>query len=238
VYTKDGPTFAELMRQALSSTEQGYDLLAPKFEQTPFCTPSSVIERCLGDLAPVETALDLCCGTGAGLVGLLPLVRQRLVGVDFSEGMLREARTKVALHKGKQPEKLELVHRDLYGYPAAGEFDLVTCFGALGHIEERDEPKFLSLVRNHLKPGGRFVFVTTRSASPLSKRAIVGRAFNGVMRVRNLLIKPPFIMYYLTFELPKIERLLRFHGFDVHVREGLFPAPYLELVRVTAQRRS
>ncbi len=226
------------MRQALSSTERGYDLLAPKFEQTPFCTPGTVIERCLHDLAPVESALDLCCGTGAGLLGLLPLVQNRLVGVDFSEGMLHVANEKLRLHMGKRPKQVDLIRKDIYEYPAVGEYDLVTCFGALGHIEERDEPRFLSLVRNHLKPKGRFIFVTTRSASPLSKRAIVGRAFNGVMRVRNLLLKPTFIMYYLTFELPKIERLLRFHGFEVQVEDGLFAAPYSELVRVTAQRRN
>ena len=34
-----GPTFWELAVQALSSTEHGYDLLAPKFDYTPFRTP-------------------------------------------------------------------------------------------------------------------------------------------------------------------------------------------------------
>ncbi len=39
------------------------------------------------------------------------------------------------------------------------------------------------------------------------------------MRVRNFLISPPFIMYYLTFLLPEVETLLRQHGFAVEVRE-------------------
>ena len=38
-----GPTFFELARQVLSSTERGYDLLAPKFDLTWFRTPDRLI---------------------------------------------------------------------------------------------------------------------------------------------------------------------------------------------------
>ncbi len=233
MYNEQGPTFRELIEQALSSTVRGYDLLAPKFDLTPFRTPDAVVERSLTGLGKVDGALDLCCGTGAGLAGLAPITTSRLVGVDFSEGMLEIARKRLAL-TAIVPE---LIQRDIFDYRSEAPFDLVTCFGALGHIPEAEEPRFLALVRTLLRDGGRFVFVTTRSASVLSKRYLVGRAFNGVMRVRNLVKSPPFIMYYLTFELPKIERLLKFHGFDVDITDGLFDAPYQELVRVVATRR-
>ena len=39
-----GPSFFELVEQALSSTERGYDLLAPKFDYTPFRTPDEILE--------------------------------------------------------------------------------------------------------------------------------------------------------------------------------------------------
>ena len=39
MFHPQGPTFWELARQALSSTQRGYDLLAPKFDFTPFRTP-------------------------------------------------------------------------------------------------------------------------------------------------------------------------------------------------------
>jgi hypothetical protein len=38
MFHPQGPTFFELARQALSSTERGYDLLAEKFDYTPFRT--------------------------------------------------------------------------------------------------------------------------------------------------------------------------------------------------------
>ena len=70
-----GPTFFELARQALSSTERGYDLLAPKFDFTPFRTPDeilSVVAAQLERLAPFGSALDICCGTGAAMQAMRP----------------------------------------------------------------------------------------------------------------------------------------------------------------------
>ena len=44
MYHPKGPTILELMRQALASTERGYDLIAPKFDHTPFRTPEPVLD--------------------------------------------------------------------------------------------------------------------------------------------------------------------------------------------------
>ena len=45
MFDPEGPTLFELARQALSSTEHGYDLLAPKFDVTPFRTPDAILTR-------------------------------------------------------------------------------------------------------------------------------------------------------------------------------------------------
>jgi hypothetical protein len=42
MFYPQGPTLRELAVQALSSTERGYDLLAPKFDYTPFRTPEEI----------------------------------------------------------------------------------------------------------------------------------------------------------------------------------------------------
>ncbi|NUP14108.1 MAG: class I SAM-dependent methyltransferase [Polyangiaceae bacterium] len=234
MWGKDGPTFLELAHQALSGTARGYDLLAPKFEATPFCTPEPVLERTLSDLGQVRQALDLCCGTGMSFGPLRTIVTDRIVGVDFSEGMLAVAREKIGL---SQKPQIELIHRDILSFDGGAAFDLVTCFGALGHFPEQDEPRFLSCVRNALKPGGRFVFLTSDLPPLWSRRRIVSRLFNAAMHVRNALVQPPFVMYYLTFLLPDIERHLKWHGFDVAVHRGLFEKPFDELVRIVATKR-
>lgn len=240
---RQGPTLLELARQALSSTEVGYDLLAPKFDQTPFRTPDAVIERTLAASGDVLDALDLCCGTGAGLAQLLPQTRRRLVGVDLSQGMLDQARAKLGLSLGLavggDRPRVELVKQDVFAITFDTAFDLVTCFGAFGHIPEADEATFVRLVRRALRPGGRFVFVTSERPAPWSKSFVVSKAFNAAMRVRNAVVSPPFVMYYLTFVLPDVARLLRWEGFDVEVKEEVrFERPFEALRIVVATRRA
>src|SRR5476651_1046870 len=95
MFHPNGPTFWELAVQAISSTERGYDLLAPKFDYTPFRTPDEILARVgehLASLGSLESGLDVCCGTGAAMRMLRPLCREKVVGLDVSAGMLAEAR--------------------------------------------------------------------------------------------------------------------------------------------------
>ncbi len=81
----------ELAMQALSSVEGGYDLLAPKFDHTPFRTPDAVLDATAGALRPLGPfgrGLDVCCGTGAGMRVLTSVCQGPVMGVDFSTGML------------------------------------------------------------------------------------------------------------------------------------------------------
>jgi hypothetical protein len=64
----------------------------------------------------------------------------------------------------------------------------------------------------------------------------VSRAFNAAMHVRNALWSPPFVMYYLTFLLPQATELLENAGFEVRVREGVFPEPFARYRLVDARR--
>jgi ubiquinone/menaquinone biosynthesis C-methylase UbiE len=238
MFHRDGPTFRELARQALSSVEQGYDLLAPKFEHTPFRTPDPVLRAALAHVGPPESvgsALDVCCGTGAAVRLLRPLCRERVVGFDLSQGMLDEARRQLTDAPGDAA--LEFVRGDALELPFTEAFDVVTSFGAFGHILEEDEPRLVAGVARALKPGGRFVFVTVHPPSALNPGTWIARGFNAAMRVRNALWKPPFVMYYLTFLVPRARALMEAAGFDVEVREGDMPEPFGRLVTVVATKR-
>ena len=213
-----GPTFFELIRQALSSTEHGYDLLAPKFDYTPFRTPDEilrVVQEHLKQYASIGKALDICCGTGEAIQMLRPLCRDRVVGIDFSRGMLEVALKKIGLATGEA--EIAFVQGNVLDMPFNAEFDLTICLSAHGHILTRDEPRFIDQVSQVLKPNGRFIFVTSHQPQVWSKRFWFRHAFNAAMIVRNLLIHPPFIMYYLTFMLPGVKALLENHGFKVAV---------------------
>ena len=70
MFHPQGPNFWELAEQCLSSTERGYDLLAAKFDFTPFRTPDEILDgmaNYLGQPRSIEAALDVCCGTGAAI---------------------------------------------------------------------------------------------------------------------------------------------------------------------------
>jgi SAM-dependent methyltransferase len=220
MFHPNGPSFLELAQQALSSTERGYDLLAPKFDYTPFRTPDTILHRVadrLEALGPFESALDLCCGTGAAMRILRRLCRRQLVGLDISRRMLEVGRERTADAPGTA--RLEFVRGDALALPFAADFDLIVSFGAFGHILERDQPRLVSEIARVLKPGGLFAFVTACWPPPWSGRYWFARLFNGAMRLRNWLLAPPFVMYYLTFLLPEVRQLLEQHGFQVEVEE-------------------
>jgi ubiquinone/menaquinone biosynthesis C-methylase UbiE len=233
MFDADGPTFLELARQALSSTVRGYDLLAPKFDATPFRTPDSILEVSARHFGEPERAIDVCCGTGAAI----PFLRARslqVVGLDFSDGMLAEARRRAAAAPGAPVAFLRADAREM---PFDGCFQLATCFGALGHFVGDDEEHLVAAIARALAPGGRFVFVSAYAPPAGSLRWIFARGFNAAMHVRNALWRPPFIMYYLTFLLPDVEKMLARHGFDTAVETGPFPPPFGAARLVIATKR-
>jgi ubiquinone/menaquinone biosynthesis C-methylase UbiE len=233
VFAPDGPSLVELVIEGLSSTRRGYDRLAPRFDATPFRTPAAVLERVAAHVAkgpPVGTLVDLCCGTGAVLEHLAPHA-DALVGVDFSPGMLAVAQARLAAHA----HRVTLVEADVLAWEPDRPADLVTCFGAFGHVPGR-EPEVLALVHRLLRPGGRFVFVTAPRPGPGHRAFWLGHAFNAVMHVRNALIPPPFVMLYLTFPMERALELCRAAGLDPTVHPlGWTERP--EMVIVDAARR-
>jgi SAM-dependent methyltransferase len=237
MFHSKGPTLRELAVQALSSTERGYDLLAPKFDYTPFRTPDAILAAAgawLAEGGPAATGLDLCCGTGAGVRLLRPLCRELVVGVDVSRGMLEVGRRAVADAPG--PARLAWVRGDALDLPLGRSFDVAVCFGACGHIPDDDQGRFFRQVAGVLRPGGRFLMVSSHRPPPTSRRYWAARGFNGAMRVRNRLVSPPFVMYYLTFLLPGVAHAMAAEGLAVAVRPVAETGPLAHLRLVLGTR--
>ncbi|MGI5452169.1 class I SAM-dependent methyltransferase [Streptomyces sp. CA-249302] len=216
MFSPEGPSLRELAVQALSSVEHGYDLLAPKFDHTPFRTPASVLDAVAAALArsgPYDTGLDLCCGTGAGVEVLARVCRSSVTGVDFSAGMLTVAQERV------RPEGPEVswVRADARALPFRPGFDLVVSFGAFGHFLPDELPGLFGQVHSVLRPGGRFVFPVLAPPRPSSPAYWMLLGFDAVMRVRNAVWRPPFVMYYRAFRLGEVRRELERAGFRVEL---------------------
>lgn len=210
MFSPQGPSLRELTVQALSSVEHGYDLLAPKFDHTPFRTPDVLLGAtadALRALGPFGDGLDVCCGTGAGMRVLEPLCEGRATGVDFSAGMLDQAR-------GAHPDA-EFVRADVRALPFAEAFDLAVSFGALGHFLPAERPALFAGVYRALRPGGLFAF-PIGAPPPITSAwywALLG--FDAAMRVRNAVWRPSFTMYYRTCPLQAMRDDLAAAGFTV-----------------------
>jgi ubiquinone/menaquinone biosynthesis C-methylase UbiE len=210
VFSPRGPSLRELAVQALSSVEDGYDLLAPKFDHTPFRTPDDVLDataHALHPLGPFDRGLDVCCGTGAGMRALLPLCLGPITGIDFSAGMLAEAR-------GAHPDA-HWVRADVRALPTAGAFDLAVGFGALGHFLPSERPAMFTGVHRALRPGGLFAFPVGAPLRATSRGYWALLGFDLAMRVRNAVWRPPFVMYYGTCTLRAVRDDLAASGFTV-----------------------
>lgn len=175
---------------------------------------------------PWDRALDLCCGTGAGMRAVGPLA-YRITGLDFSRGMLEQARL-------RQGRGAAWVRADALDLPFHQAFDLIVTFGALGHILPAQGTRFLDGVWQALRPGGTFCLVTTPAPPFFSLTHLAGRGFNAAMHVRNALLRPPFVMYYLTFLLPEVADELRRQGFEVELRP--LSGPWRGVTLVVASR--
>ncbi|MFD3662170.1 class I SAM-dependent methyltransferase [Streptomyces sp. NPDC058659] len=210
MFTPQGPSLRELTVQALSSVEHGYDLLAKKFDATPFRTSDrllSAVADTLEELGPFDSGLDVCCGTGAGLDVLRSVCAGRVTGVDFSTGMLTRAR--------RAHPAATLVRADALALPFAPVFDLAVSFGAFGHFVPDAQRTLFTQVHASLRPGGTFAFPLPAPPRVGSRLYWTLWGFDAAMRVRNSLWRPRFVMYYRTFRLADVRTRLEDAGFEV-----------------------
>lgn len=115
-----------------------------------------------------EHVLDVACGTGTSTAAIAKR-GARVVGIDFSEGMIAEA-------KRRHPA-LEFVAGDAQALPFGDEeFDAVTVSFGLRNVA--DPHAALDEMYRVLKPGGRVV-ITEFSTPPV---AIVRATYSGYLR--------------------------------------------------------
>ena len=142
----------EPLKPQASSVRKGYDRWAVLYDREAnplIAIEEPVVREAIGDVAGLAV-LDLGCGTGRHSLWLAS-AGATVTGVDFSEGMLEEARAKPGA------EAVRFLAHDLQQpLPfAAASFDLVVSGLILEHLGALDA--FFAEARRVLRPGGRAV---------------------------------------------------------------------------------
>jgi ubiquinone/menaquinone biosynthesis C-methylase UbiE len=133
------------------SSRVDYDAIAPLYDSQPHREKSSdpALAAFLAERSALETALllDIACGTGNQLVANRAIARNaRMVGLDGSLGMLRQARAKST--------EIGWVHGESSALPfASSTFDFASCQYALHHF--RDKAGMVREAFRVLQTGGR-----------------------------------------------------------------------------------
>lgn len=135
-----------------------------------------------------DTVLDLACGAGLNFPHIVGRVgpRGRIVGVDFTRAMLRQARRKADRRRW---DGVTLVEADAASLPLAGDScDAVLCSYAL--IVIPDYRRAITEAVRVLKPGGRLVLLEPKRGSALWARALTPVVALAGFRVVHLERRP------------------------------------------------
>ena len=138
-----------MLKETFDTVSGGYDGGALRF--FPRSAQSMVS---LLDLRGDEDALDVACGTGhASLAVARMLPNGRVTGVDFSAGMLEQARRKAA---AQGLSNIDFLERDMtaLGFPP-DSFDAALCAFGIFFVDDLDTQ--LAHIASVVKPGGKVV---------------------------------------------------------------------------------
>ena len=136
-----------IVKETFDTVSGGYDGGSLRF----FPRSAGNMAALLG-LKGDEQVLDVACGTGhASLAVARMLPNGRVTAVDFSKGMLGQARSKA---EGHGIGNIRFVEGDMQDIPfPAGSFDAAVC--AFGIFFVMDMEAQLSHIASRVKPGGR-----------------------------------------------------------------------------------
>jgi ubiquinone/menaquinone biosynthesis C-methylase UbiE len=159
---------SEPFSSGLTWIAESFDLRAADYPRSDWhrVCAERVVLAC--GIKPGDVVLDAATGTGFAAIAAAARTGPAggVIGVDVSEGMLRQAQEATA-NLGIQ--NVELVKDDatrLSRY-ADGSFDAVTCAAGLLYMHASTA---LREWRRLLRPGGRVAFSTMRAGSPLGAR--------------------------------------------------------------------
>ena len=149
--------------------QQGFDTVATGYDHPSLPFFAQTAERLIEhlQLAPEHHLLDVCCGTGqVALRAAKALSNGKVTGIDFSTGMLQQARDK-ARQAGLNNTEFRQMDMEALEFPA-NSFDAATSSFGLFFVE--DMASALTGIASTVKPGGKVAITsfTGNAFQPMS----------------------------------------------------------------------
>ncbi len=175
-------------------------------------TEADIVRKTLHGLGPVNTALELACGTGIWTEELVQVSR-KVTALDGSPEVLE-------LNRLRLDGAPHITHfqADLFAWEPDREFDLVVFCFWLSHVPDEHLDAFLDKVRRAMRPGGRFFLVDSRNESTSMAKNHDRPTVETGVRVRKLNDGREFRVVKIFHEPAKLAERFRQHGFDAELR--------------------
>ncbi|MET8677543.1 class I SAM-dependent methyltransferase [Streptomyces sp. NPDC004647] len=150
-----GQGYEEYIRLKIDRTGQAeaFDAIGDRYDEAfPHKEGQLASGRWLAETLPAGSrVLDLGCGTGLPTAGQLVHAGHRVVGVDFSAGMVELARDKVPSGEFIQRDLADLA---VDGPGGLGRFDAIAAFFSLLMLPRAEIPYALRSLHGLLRPEG------------------------------------------------------------------------------------
>ena len=127
-----------------------YDLAVSALNRRVYDGTGAVVARLI---RPGDTVLECACGTGAIASAIAPACA-RVVATDFSEGMLKQARKKLARYPNVVVEQADITHLRY----ADNSFDAVVAANVIHLLPEPGDA--LKELKRVTRPGGTIIVPT------------------------------------------------------------------------------
>jgi ubiquinone/menaquinone biosynthesis C-methylase UbiE len=201
--------------QDVEAARRFYDRISSVYDTLSDSSEAACRERELQLLAPAagERALELGFGTGHGLLGLARSVggAGRVVGVDVSDGMAREARRRLEAAGLADRVELHVAAAPPLPFPDRS-FDIASLSFTLELFPEATLPAVLAELQRVLRPAGRLGVVAM--ATPLD-----GEAESPLSHTYRWLHR--HFPHIVDCQPIDVERFLEEAGFELRARERM-----------------
>jgi SAM-dependent methyltransferase len=223
---------ADWLRERRAAVEARYDAEAPDYDDSPYPTTShaSFVDRLLETCPSDGVVLDAPCGTGQYFAQVRRAGR-RVVGIDRSDGMLEQARSKGLA------DRIENV--GLQEMSFASEFDGSMTIDAMENVSPEDWPLVLANLHRAVKPGGHLYLTVEEVPEADIGVALADGQAKGLPLVRGEVIEGDTAGYHYYPGRTRVTAWLSAEGLDVVEEASVWEdgwGYWHLLVRTPAQR--